>query len=183
MSEEQKAYGHTIEDLYEWVNAVDDKQAENAVKIGEMKDWTRYLSKGGLLEQIMEKVENLESVLKEVYLDGIETSKRHIKELRAFSMHLPDWNIYVVEEWRSIRVYKRALKKLGVGSARQTEKNTIKGKYFNCKFFELIKSIDKQELDKYYCRHKDNLESECEYASCPRNYAAHTFETSEGEKS
>ena len=39
--------------------------------------------------------------------------------------------------------------------------------YKDCKYFELRQSINKRELDKYYCWHPKNMESECEYASCP----------------
>jgi len=36
-----------------------------------------------------------------------------------------------------------------------------------CKYFELIKSKEKDELDDYYCWHPKNMESECEFAICP----------------
>ena len=39
--------------------------------------------------------------------------------------------------------------------------------YKDCKHFELQKSTDEKELDKYYCWHPKNMESECEYTSCP----------------
>ena len=48
-------------------------------------------------------------------------------------------------------------------------------KFKKCNLFEIIHPIDKKELDKYYCWHHDNMESECEYASCPRNYPTWFF--------
>ena len=44
-----------------------------------------------------------------------------------------------------------------------------------CEYFELKKSIDKKELDIYYCDHEENMESECEYASCPFDYNINMF--------
>lgn len=55
-------------------------------------------------------------------------------------------------------------------------------KYSKCEYFELKKPIDKRELDKYYCGHEENMESECEYASCPLGYSINTFKDSRGEK-
>ena len=53
-------------------------------------------------------------------------------------------------------------------------------KYSKCEYFELKKPIDKRELDMYYCGHEENMESECEYASCPLSYSINTFKDSEG---
>ena len=51
-----------------------------------------------------------------------------------------------------------------------------KWKYIDCRHFKLIKAIDEGELDKYYCGHVDNMESDCEYASCPLNFTPESFE-------
>lgn len=55
-------------------------------------------------------------------------------------------------------------------------------KYSKCEYFELKKPIDKRELDMYYCGHEENMESECEYASCPLGYSINTFKDSGGGK-
>ena len=50
-----------------------------------------------------------------------------------------------------------------------------KNNYKDCEYFKLIKTIGTGELDKYYCGHEENMESECEYASCPLDYKAKVF--------
>ena len=50
---------------------------------------------------------------------------------------------------------------------------------FKCEYFELKKPIDRRELDKYYCNHEENMESECEFASCPLDYNINIFSASE----
>ena len=50
-----------------------------------------------------------------------------------------------------------------------------KKNFSECRYFKLKKPVDRRELDKYYCGHVKNEESECEYVSCPLGYKINTF--------
>jgi intracellular sulfur oxidation DsrE/DsrF family protein len=60
-------------------------------------------------------MENIKNVLIQMHENSIEQSKRHIKNLRQFSKDMDDWNIYVVEQWRSIRFCKKMIAQLKNG--------------------------------------------------------------------
>jgi hypothetical protein len=60
-------------------------------------------------------MENIKNVLIQMHENSIETSKRHIKKLRRFSKDMDDWNIYVVEQWSSIRFSKKMIAQLRNG--------------------------------------------------------------------
>ena len=60
-----------------------------------------------------DRIEILKDVMKEHFQEVIDSCKRHIKELVDQRIGLDDdWNLYVVEQWKTIRQKKKLLMQL-----------------------------------------------------------------------
>jgi len=98
-----KKHDKDIVDLREEIAELQTKQQLITEELQNLNIWRR---------KHLGKYNALKEALHESYLWSIEASKRHIKKLRRFGKDMADWNMYVVEEWKSIRHKKGLLKKL-----------------------------------------------------------------------